>query len=118
MSKIFIKQNMTVMMDKEDQDEHKLHAAEKQTQLPDTGENIETENLQHGIQINFDPSDNSDSSTTCTHLKTKHAACVSKILGMTGRVVKFDELHHQLKSGKKPRVKDRHIINCSLSFNP
>ena len=75
--------------------------------MPDTEENLERKTSQHDIHICLDPSD-SESSTTSTQLKTKHAACVSKVLGTTEKVIKFDELRHQLKTEKKLTESNRY----------
>lgn len=49
-----------------------------------------------GIKLSIDHIGNAEESTP---FKTKHAACVAKILG---KVVEYDKLCHQLKSRQKP----------------
>ena len=51
------------------------------------------------LKLSLDPTDDVEESAC---FKTKHAACVSKVLGSTDKVVKFDILRYQLKSTKKP----------------
>ena len=51
------------------------------------------------LKLSLDPTDDVEENTC---FKTKHAACVSKVLGSTDKVVEFDILRYQLKSTKKP----------------
>lgn len=69
-------------MDESEQDE----TEQRNKYICLTEENLERKTSQHDIQICLDPSD-SKSSTTSTQLKTKHAACVSKVLGTTEKVI-------------------------------
>ena len=50
-------------------------------------------------KLSLDPNDDLEENT-CFELK--HAACVSKVLGSTDKVVELDTLCYQLKSTKKP----------------
>ena len=66
------------------------------------------------IKINLNLNDDNEENMD-THLKTKHAACVSKVLGVTDKVLKFDELRYQLKLGKKPTITQKQEHNKLLA---
>ena len=51
------------------------------------------------LKLMLDPTDDIQESTL---FKTEDAACASKILGTTDKVIEFDTLRHQFKSTKKP----------------
>ena len=61
----------------------------------------------------LDPTDDIQESTL---FKTRHAACVSKILGTTDKVIEFDTLRYQLKSTNKPSKALRHTTSYLQSF--
>ena len=67
-----------------------------------TGVNEDPETPLKDIEINLDPRDDCDQNSS-SNLKTKHnAACISKIVGISEKVLKFDVLRYQLKHRKNP----------------
>ena len=56
-------------------------------------QNVNQETLLKDIKINVDPMDDPDQNRP-SNLKTKHAECMSKIVGITEKVIKFDELRY------------------------
>jgi hypothetical protein len=83
------------------EDEHLGHMLSNN--LPEQSENIGDQKLapenNTKLKLSLDLTNDMDKNT---HFKTKHAACVSKVLGTTDKVVEFDTLRFQLKSTKKP----------------
>ena len=79
-----------------------------------TGVNEDPETPLKDIEINMDPRDDCDQNSS-SNLKTKHAECMSKIVGITEKVLKFDELRYQLKHRKKPTVTQKQEHNKLLA---
>ena len=64
------------------------------------------------LKLSLDPTDDTEEDTL---FKTKHAACVSKVLGNIDKMLEFDTLHYQLKSTKKPSKALRQTHNKLLA---
>ena len=103
-----------------DSEENNGQTMEKGSELVDSDggghEALCTEQINppNDIKINFDPRDDCDQNSS-SNLKTKHAACISKIVGITEKVLKFDELRYQLKLRKNPTVTQKQEQNKLLA---
>ena len=78
------------------QDECEYNEEEQEEQnVQDMNKMSEEARQTRGINLSIDTEEP-------TPFKTKHAACIAKILGSIDKVVEYDKLRYQLKSGERP----------------